>query len=124
MAAHLAFAAVFGVSEAVTHRAGLLLAYELGRDGGGPVSVATMLQRLDLDPDETALRLMLADPIDAVTRLTRMIARFTIDGEYAADAAAAARAALTYAGRVVDNAQLHPEIALLFKLFGALRRRR
>lgn len=122
MSAHYVFATVFGASDAVANRAAKLLAYELGRErSGGAVSVRVMLRRSGLDPDDAARDLMLIDPMAAVGRLTRLIGRFLIDGEAAADPAAAARAALAHAGRVVTQAQLHPELDLLLRLVGFFR---
>jgi hypothetical protein len=119
------FATVFGVSETVMHRSSRLLKYEIGSDvRGRPVSVRTMLLQLGQDPEETARLLMLVEPLTAVGRLTRLVAGFMIDGEAAADPAAVARAALSYAGRVVTQAQAYPEINFLQRLLRRLRRPR
>lgn len=102
--------ATAGWSEAVEERARRLLRYPVGTEGQGvPVTVRTMLARCDRDPVDSARFLMTIPPLMAVGELTDIIAGFRIDGEPCPDPAAAARAALSFAGRAVAAHELHPE---------------
>lgn len=117
------FASMFGVSDMDADRAQRLLAFEIGQDQrGDAVSVRSMLAQQGHDPEDVARLLMLVPPLDAVARLTRLMAGFVIDGEIAADPAAAARAALAHAGRVVTAAQMYPELGWLRRALAMLRR--
>jgi hypothetical protein len=91
-----------GCSPTILYRSERLLKFTLGTEkSGAPVTVATMLARLDHDPVEAARHLIRVWPEEAVAQLARASAAFRIDGSSCPDPEALARTALAYAGRAV-----------------------
>lgn len=114
--------ATAGWSEAVEERAKRFLACTLGTEGGVPVTMADLLTRNEYDPVASARFLMIIPPLTALRELTRILAGIRIDGEPCPDPAAAARAALSHAGRAVAMHEIHPERQWLANLLAALLR--
>ncbi len=113
--------ATAGWSEAVEERAKRFLDFCPGtEDGGKPITMAVLFARCHHDPVASARFLMVIPPLTAQGELTRIITHFRIDGEPCPDPAAAARAALSHAGRAVAMHEIHPERQWLASLLAAL----
>lgn len=117
--------ATAGWSEAVEVRSRRFLGFEAGVEArGAPVTMATVLARLERDPVASARHLMLLPPLSAVDAVTAMLSQTSIDGEPCPDPDGVARAALAHAGRVVSLDDAHPERRVVAKVVAVLKRGR